>query len=106
MYAEWRERAKSRRPAKGYKLGSKPLRPPMKSEPREIKLHGYPRMYYHTKEMKKEYNVAKSVRCIDTGQVFVSIVEAGRAMNTNTRSISKVCKGILGSVNGLRWEYA
>ena len=48
----------------------------------------------------------KQVRCIDTGEVFSSMREAGRAKGILSASkISMVCMGKRKTCGGLRWEY-
>lgn len=48
---------------------------------------------------------AKSVRCIETGQVFSTIAQARDALGVTDSSISKVCRGKLKTTGGYRWEY-
>lgn len=48
----------------------------------------------------------KSVRLVETGQVFTSIREASRATGHNRTSIISCCKGRYKSVRNMHWEYA
>jgi hypothetical protein len=48
----------------------------------------------------------KRVRCIDTGQIFSSINEAGKEKGILPTHISSVCRGNRKKTGGLRWEYA
>jgi len=48
----------------------------------------------------------KRVRCIDTGQIFSSINEAGKEKGVLPTHISSVCRGNRKKTGGLRWEYA
>lgn len=47
----------------------------------------------------------KAVQCIETGQVFNSIAEAGRTLQIDASSIGKVCRGKLAKVKGLTFKY-
>lgn len=49
---------------------------------------------------------AKKVRCIETGEVFNSIIEARESVNLKTSSnIINVCKGKNKKAGGFRWRY-
>jgi hypothetical protein len=47
----------------------------------------------------------KKVLCIDTGQVFNSLSEAGLVTSIPFQNISKACLGKRPSAGGYRWEY-
>lgn len=47
----------------------------------------------------------RQVRCIDTGEVFSSLIEAAKAKGINSSKIIMVCKGKRKTTGGLRWEY-
>ena len=48
----------------------------------------------------------KTVRCIDTGEVFESITIAAEMTASKRAGISEVLNGRQRTTNGLRWEYA
>ena len=48
---------------------------------------------------------ARKVRCIETGEVYISCAEAGRAVGINHSSIRKVALGEQESVKGLHFEF-
>jgi len=47
----------------------------------------------------------KPVRCIETGEIYNSITEAGIATNIHNSRISSVCKGLQITAGGKHWEY-
>lgn len=47
----------------------------------------------------------KKVRCIETGVVYASILEAGRKLEINQGHISECCNGKRKSAGGYHWEY-
>ena len=47
----------------------------------------------------------KMVRCIETGEVYQSSVEASRTLGINRSNISSVCRGKLKSAGGFHFEY-
>ena len=47
----------------------------------------------------------KKVRCVQTGIVYRSVIDAARGSDVSTSSVSKVLKGRSDSVYGLSWEY-
>ena len=47
----------------------------------------------------------RSVRCIETGEVFNSIKEAGKEKGFNPSHVSEVCLGKRNLAGGYRWEY-
>ena len=49
--------------------------------------------------------LAKSVRCVETGRVFVSIGIAAKSTNTYQSNISKVLLGKRQTAGGFHWEY-
>lgn len=46
------------------------------------------------------------VICIETGEIFWSMGEAGRAKNCDDTTICRVCKGSKKTAGGYRWRYA
>lgn len=49
----------------------------------------------------------KSVKCIETGEVFNSVIEAALSINKkDTSHICEVCKGKRKTAYGFHWEYA
>ena len=48
--------------------------------------------------------IAKKVRCIETGEVFDSYREAGKAIGVNQNSVRRVVLGTQESVKGLHFE--
>lgn len=49
---------------------------------------------------------AKSVRCIETGEVFVSSGEAQRLLGVSGRTIRNVCSGKGSTAGRFHWEFA
>lgn len=47
----------------------------------------------------------KSVRCIETNEIFISASEAGRQKNINASGIRNCCRGIQKTSGNLHWEY-
>jgi len=47
----------------------------------------------------------RQVRCIDTGEVFASLMEGAKSKGINSSKITSVCKGKRKTTGGLRWEY-
>lgn len=47
----------------------------------------------------------RSVRCIDTGEVFTSITDAGKEKGFNPCHLGEVCLGKRNLAGGFRWEY-
>ena len=47
----------------------------------------------------------KSVRCIETGEIFESIGMAARKYKTITSNISSVCRGVNKTASGKHWEF-
>lgn len=45
------------------------------------------------------------VLCVDTGEIFESLSEASKRLKVNHCCISKVCKGIRNSANGMRFKF-
>lgn len=48
---------------------------------------------------------AKKVMCIETGEVFITVKEAGIKTNSNIGHISTCCKGKRQTCNKLHWKY-
>ena len=51
------------------------------------------------------YIQSRSVRCIETGVIYQSVIEARRQTNIDDSSISKCCRGIYKTSGGYHWEY-
>lgn len=49
---------------------------------------------------------AKAVRCIDTGVVYATSIEAAQATGAQASKITSVCRGKRKAAGGCRWEYA
>jgi hypothetical protein len=49
---------------------------------------------------------SKPVICIETGEMFASMGEAGRQKQCNDTSINKVCRGVKKTAGGFHWRYA
>lgn len=62
-------------------------------------------------EMKKEENKAprtsKPVKCIETGEIFLSASQASKAMTggTNASGVARCCRGERKTAHGYHWEY-
>lgn len=67
----------------------------------------------HTSESKKRMSETSKiknnfvkVRCVETGEVFNSIVDASKTYNLKPTHITRVCKGKRNMTGGYHWEYA
>ena len=58
-----------------------------------------------TKKLMSENRPKKSVICIDTGAIYVSVREAERQTGAYHGDISKCCKGKRNIAGGYRWQY-
>ena len=47
----------------------------------------------------------KQCRCIDSGTIYVSLMDAERCTGAHHNNISKVCDGKRHHANGLKWEW-
>ena len=47
----------------------------------------------------------KSIKCIETGEIYSSIAEASRQLCISTASIKRVLRGLYKQACGLSWEY-
>ena len=54
---------------------------------------------------KRQYYNSKRVLCIDTGEIFDSVSEAGRELNINRKAIANNCNGMSKTAGGFKWEY-
>ena len=63
--------------------------------------------YKHSEDTKNKIGDANSVRvmCIETGEIFNSLVAAARWCEGHDGKISAVCKGKRKTHNGYRWKY-
>ena len=48
----------------------------------------------------------KSIICLETGEVFTSIISAGRKYGIDSANINAVCKGKRKTAGGFSWEYS
>ena len=55
--------------------------------------------------MNTQHPRAKKVRCIETGEVFLSARKAAEAYNTSHTCISRVCNGERQTTQGKHWEW-
>jgi len=53
----------------------------------------------------ENHRKARSVRCIDTGEVFRTITDAALDAGINSSKITAVCQGHRKTAGGRRWEY-
>lgn len=56
-------------------------------------------------EFKPDNGNRRKVRCVETGEVYSSLIEAAKAKGINSSKISSVCKGKRKTTGGCRWEY-
>lgn len=70
---------------------------------------------HHTEEAKElnrqahlgnRNKMSKPVVCIETGEMFASQGEAGRAKNCDSSTINKCCRGVKKTAGGYHWRYA
>lgn len=47
----------------------------------------------------------KKVRCIETGEIYISAIEAGEKTGIDNSSIGKCCKGKRNNAGSFRWDY-
>ena len=47
----------------------------------------------------------RGVECIETGEIFESIIEASKAKSVNSSHITSCCKGRFDNTKGLHWKY-
>ena len=57
------------------------------------------------KSMQKNSTCKKAVKCIETGEVYESIKEAGRVSGIDWNNISQCCRGVRDTAKGFHWEY-
>ena len=55
--------------------------------------------------MNTNHPRAKKVRCIETGEIFLSARKAAEAYNTAHACITRVCNGERKTTKGLHWEW-
>lgn len=58
-----------------------------------------------SKFMNENHPRAKKVRCIETGEIFLSARKAAEAYNTSHSCISRVCNGERKTTQGKHWEW-
>ncbi|MEW9581398.1 hypothetical protein ABQJ48_07370 [Paraburkholderia sp. DGU8] len=56
-------------------------------------------------QLRPKQYATRGVRCIETGEVFESLTQAGRAKGISSSHITSVCKGRRSQAGGFRWEY-
>ena len=70
---------------------------------------------HHTKESNElnrqahlgaNNKMSKPVVCIETGEIFASQGEAGRAKKCDSTTINKCCRGVKKTAGGYHWRYA
>ena len=49
---------------------------------------------------------SKPVICVETGEIFASQGEAGRAKHCDSSTINKCCHGVKQTTGGFHWRYA
>ncbi len=54
---------------------------------------------------KRQYYNSKKVLCIDTGEIFDSVSEAGRELNINRKAIANNCNRLSKTAGGFKWKY-
>lgn len=59
----------------------------------------------HVPTFTTKKGTRRQVRCIDTGEVFLSLTEAAIAKGIDSSKITMVCKGLRKTSGGFRWEY-
>lgn len=47
----------------------------------------------------------RAVKCVDTGEIFYSIISAQRATGISSASIQQCCRGRTKTAGKMRWEY-
>ena len=60
---------------------------------------------YNLKYDRRSERIQMKIVCIDTGQTFNSIKEAGEKLLLYPQNICRVCKGKRNMVNGLKFMY-
>lgn len=50
-------------------------------------------------------NNARPIKCLDTGEVFRTMLEASRKYGLSSASISNVCNGKTQTCGGMHWAY-
>ena len=68
---------------------------------------------HHTEESKRKMSETSKiknnfvkVRCVETGEIFNSIIDASKKYNLKATNITRVCKGKRNRTGGFHWEYA
>ena len=56
--------------------------------------------------LKKPEPIRRKVRCVETGEVFNSLKEAGDKTGASASHLSACCDGKRGTSGGYHWEYA
>lgn len=50
--------------------------------------------------------MAKSVQCVETGEIFTTVTEAARSVGISRQAICRQIKGLSKSAGGYKWRYA
>lgn len=53
----------------------------------------------------KDHAAARSVKCVETGEIYSSATEAGTILGKNGASIGRVCRGERKTAYGYKWEF-
>lgn len=54
--------------------------------------------------LEKQAHCRKSIRCIETGEIFLSIREAAQKYGVDHKSICRACKKLSRTSSGMHWE--
>lgn len=71
-------------------------------------LNGWNKKFRDHPELIKrgaEHGKAKAVRCVETGEIFDTIVKAAQWCGAMEQSISRCCRGLRKHTKGYSWEY-
>lgn len=74
----------------------------------EVKTHNWVNnLEWCNQRYNNTYSLGHKVKCVETGEVFNSIAEAGEKMNIKSHThIGAVCSGKRKTCGGYHWEYA
>lgn len=61
---------------------------------------------YGSARQRQADKVCKAIVCIETGEVFLSQIEAGKTLTVSHRHISDCCKNQRHTCGGYHWRYA
>lgn len=60
---------------------------------------------YGTRIERQAKTISKRVRCVETGEIFDSIMEVERKIGLPNSNVSRCCKGKRKTCGGYHWEY-